>query len=101
MDTLSSLKDQLSQIKKRIYICKSEYVNVKRALTNVETSIIEAREQERRIVEQIQKIEAEIVDINSIDDQRFAEIEAFKERLPIVMRKIFWDNSYQYLIRTH
>lgn len=103
MSKLDSLQDSLATIRLRIKGCQTEHASIKRSLTNIETALIEAREKERQLLEHIGKIQAEQVDIDSLDDERQKEIDEFKTRLPNIMRRElyrhFWRISHTYLTR--
>jgi chromosome segregation ATPase len=88
MTKIEKLQSQLVAVKNEVERCKTVFLAKKRELIEIENSLVEARENERRIQGQIDEYRNTFEIEHSLDDERLAEIEAYRKRMPEMMEKI-------------
>lgn len=88
MTKIEKLNSQLVVATNDIAHYKAVFLAKKRELIEIESSLVEARENARHIQNQIDEYRNEFEIEHSLDDERLAEIEAFRQRMPEMMEKI-------------
>ena len=88
MTKIEKLQSQLAVASNDVAHYTATYLVKKKELINIEDSIVEARENQRRIQEQIDEYKNTFEIEHSLDDERLAEIEAYRQRMPEMMAKI-------------
>jgi hypothetical protein len=88
MTKIEKLNSQLVVAKNEIEHYKKIYLSKKKELIEIENSLVEARENERHIQYQIDEYKNTFEIEHSLDDERLAEIEAYRQRMPEMMEKI-------------
>ena len=88
MTKIEKLESQLAVATNDVAHYTAYYLSKKRELIKIEDSLVEARENARHIQNQIDEYRNEFEIEHSLDDERLAEIEAFRQRMPEMMEKI-------------
>jgi len=88
MTKIEKLNSQLAVSTNDIAHYTVIYLSKKKELVEIEDSLVEARECQRRIQNQIDEYRNEFEIEHSLDDERLEEIEAYRKRMPEMMEKI-------------
>lgn len=88
MTKLEKLNSQLAVASNEVAHLKEVFLAKKKELIETETLLVEAREIARSIQDQVDVYKNTFEIEHSLDDERDAEIAAFKKRMPEMMKKI-------------